>query len=93
LRVALNEADRERREEEIGDLLFVVVNLARFLGFDPEVALKHSNLKFKSRFKSMEEEATRSGQRLAQLSKEELEVLWEVAKRNERMEAPREPGS
>ncbi len=93
LRVALNEADRERREEEIGDLLFVVVNLARFLGFDPEVALKHSNLKFKSRFKNMEEEATRSGQRLAQLSKEELEVLWEAAKRHERMEAPREPGS
>ncbi len=93
LRVALNEADRERREEEIGDLLFVVVNLARFLGFDPEVALKHSNLKFKSRFKNMEEEATRSGQRLAQLSKEELEVLWEAAKRHERMEATREPGS
>jgi MazG family protein len=84
LRVALNEADCERREEEIGDLLFVVINLARFLGFDPEVALKHSNLKFKSRFKNMEEDASRSGQRLAQLSKEELEVLWEAAKSRER---------
>jgi len=67
-------------EEEVGDILFVAVNLARFLGFDPEVALKHSNLKFKSRFQLMENEATRSGQRLAQLSKEELEVLWEAAK-------------
>jgi MazG family protein len=93
LRVALHQADRERREEEIGDLLFVVVNLARFLGFDPEVALKHSNLKFKSRFKNMEDDAARSGQRLEQLSKEELEVLWEAAKRHERIEAPSEPGS
>jgi tetrapyrrole methylase family protein/MazG family protein len=84
LRVALTEADRSRREEEVGDLLFVAVNLARFLGFDPEVALKHSNQKFKSRFQGMEEDAVRSGQRLAQLSKEELEVLWEAAKTRER---------
>jgi len=70
----------QRVEEEIGDILFVAVNLARFLGFDPEVALKKSNLKFKSRFQLMEKEAEQSGQRLAQLSKEELEVLWEAAK-------------
>jgi tetrapyrrole methylase family protein/MazG family protein len=84
LRVALAEPDRAHREEEVGDLLFVAVNLARFLGFDPEVALKHSNLKFKLRFKDMEEDAARSGQRLAQLSKEELELLWEAAKTRER---------
>jgi tetrapyrrole methylase family protein / MazG family protein len=87
LRVALSEADRNRREEEVGDLLFVAVNLARFLGFDPEVALKHSNLKFKLRFKYMEDTAASSLQRLAQLSKEELEVLWEAAKKHERAEA------
>ena len=87
LRVALSEADRTRREEEVGDLLFVAVNLARFLGFDPEVALKHSNLKFKLRFKFMEDTAASSLQRLAQLSKEELEVLWESAKKHERAEA------
>src|SRR3984893_858991 len=81
LRVALSESDRARREEEVGDLLFVAVNLARFLGFDPEVALKHSNLKFKLRFRNMELDAAHSGQRLAQLSKEELEVLWEAAKK------------
>ena len=84
LRVTLTESDRSRREEEIGDLLFVVVNLARFLGFDPEVSLKQSNLKFKTRFQFMEREATRSGQRLAHLSKEELEALWESAKKQER---------
>jgi len=90
LRVTLTEADRSRREDEVGDLLFVVVNLSRFLGFDPEVALKRSNLKFKSRFQYMEEDAARSGQRLAQLSKEELEVLWESAKKFERDEVSRE---
>ncbi len=90
LRVTLTEADRSRREEEIGDLLFVVVNLARFLGFDPEVSLKYSNLKFKSRFQHMEQDAARSGQRLAQLSKEELEILWESAKKYERDAAKQE---
>jgi MazG family protein len=84
LRVALSQPDQSRREEEVGDLLFVAVNIARFLGFDPEVALKHSNLKFKSRFQNMEADAARSGQRLAQLSKAELEVLWAAAKNRER---------
>jgi MazG family protein len=91
LRVALSQPDGSRREEEVGDLLFVVVNLARFLGFDPEVALKHSNLKFKLRFQNMEAEAARSGQRLAQLSKDELEVLWDAAKKRERSAARQEP--
>ncbi len=88
--MTLTEADRSRREEEVGDLLFVVVNLARFLGFDPEVALKHSNLKFKSRFQHMEEDAAHAGQRLAQLPKGELEVLWESAKEFERDKAKQE---
>jgi MazG family protein len=90
LRVTLSQPDGSRREEEVGDLFFVVVNLARFLGFDPEVALKHSNLKFKLRFQDMEADAARSGQRLAQLSKDELEVLWEAAKKRERSAAHQE---
>ncbi len=85
LREALATSDRQNAEEEIGDILFAAVNLARFLAFDPEVALKHSNLKFKSRFQDMENEAVRSGQRLAQLSKAELEVLWEAAKARRRV--------
>jgi MazG family protein len=88
LRSAINDSCRrkgnigigEEIEEEIGDILFVAVNLARYLKFDPEVALKKSNLKFKSRFQLMEKVAAQSGRRLAQLSQEELEVLWEVAK-------------
>jgi MazG family protein len=88
LRAALETSDRHSAEEEVGDILFVAVNLARFLRIDPEVALKHSNLKFKSRFQNMENEASRSGQRLSQLSKEELEILWEAAKVRARTVTP-----
>jgi MazG family protein len=88
LRAALGASDRRSAEEEVGDILFVAVNLARFLGFDPEVALKHSNLKFKSRFQNMEKEASSSGQRLSQLSKEELEILWEAAKARAKTSTP-----
>ncbi len=80
LRAALAESSQRATEEEVGDLLFSVVNLARFLSFDPEVTLKHSNLKFKLRFHDMEREASRSNRRLEDLSKEELEQLWVAAK-------------
>jgi tetrapyrrole methylase family protein/MazG family protein len=80
LQAALEIPDRRSAEAEVGDILFVAVNLARFIGFDPEVALKHSNLKFKSRFQDMEGDALRSGRQLAELSKQELERLWEAAK-------------
>jgi nucleoside triphosphate diphosphatase len=80
LRAALAASDRRAAEEEVGDILFSVVNLARFLGFDPEVTLKHSNLKFKQRFQDMEKDASHAGQRLSQLSKAELEQSWDSAK-------------
>jgi MazG family protein len=80
LREALGTSNPLAAEEEVGDLLFTVVNLARFLKFDPEVILKKSNLKFKQRFYDMERAALHSGQSLSELSKEELEVLWEASK-------------
>jgi tetrapyrrole methylase family protein/MazG family protein len=80
LRAALAASNRRAVEEEVGDILFSVVNLARFLGLDPEVTLKHSNQKFKDRFQEMESEASGLGQSLSQLSKEELERLWVAAK-------------
>jgi len=80
LRAALASPDRRAVEEEVGDLLFSVVNLARFLKLDPEVTLKQSNRKFKQRFQEMESEALISKKRLADLSKKELEQLWESAK-------------
>ena len=86
LRAALASSNRRDAEEEVGDILFSVVNLARFLGLDPEVTLKHSNSKFKERFREMEREALGSGQRLPQLSKQELEDLWVAAKTKVRMQ-------
>jgi tetrapyrrole methylase family protein/MazG family protein len=80
LHAALAESNRRASEEEVGDLLFSVVNLARFLGFDPEVTLKLSNLKFKIRFQEMEREALTLEKELSKLSKEELEFLWDAAK-------------
>ena len=79
--------------DEVGDILLSAVNLARFLGLDPEVSLKHSNLKFKQRFQDMEMQASLSGWTLAQLSKEELESLWEAAKAKAKSEVSSETES
>ncbi len=80
LREALSRADRGHLEEEVGDLLFVAVNVARFLSIDPEIALKKANRKFTARFKQMEQQAARQGRRLADASKDDLENLWEASK-------------
>ncbi|MBI3404976.1 MAG: nucleoside triphosphate pyrophosphohydrolase [Acidobacteria bacterium] len=69
-----------RTEEEVGDLLFVAVNIARFLKIDPEIALKKANRKFSSRFRAMEEAKRQQGSKLADASREEMENLWEQAK-------------
>jgi tetrapyrrole methylase family protein/MazG family protein len=80
LRVAVESGDQVLREEEIGDLLFVCVNLARFLGFDAEIALKKANRKFTARFREMERAARERGQGLVEHSAAELENLWDEAK-------------
>ena len=84
VRAALATADRAAVEEEVGDLFFTLVNLARFLKIDPEVALKQSNLKFKDRFQEMEGNALNSKRQLSALSKEDLEELWVAAKSKSR---------
>jgi MazG family protein len=68
-------------EEEVGDLLFAGVNVARFLGVDPEIALKAANRKFKRRFRWMEAAAAREGHRFADLPRARMEELWNEAKR------------
>jgi MazG family protein len=80
LRETLAHADRAPLEEEVGDLLFVAVNVARFLGVDPEIALKKANRKFQGRFKAMERRAAGTGRRLAEVPKDEMETLWEASK-------------
>ena len=92
LRLALESADATKTEEEMGDLLFSAVNLARFLQIDPEIALKKANAKFSARFRRMEETAEKSGKALAAVSREQMEEFWEAAKSEEKDEAgkPRE---
>jgi len=68
---------KERREEEFGDVLFSLVNYARFAGIDPETALAKTNLKFKSRFEYIEENAPKS---LEEMTLAEMDALWDQAK-------------
>ena len=78
---APDDAEAQRAvEEEAGDLLFVAVNIARFLGSDPEIALKKASRKFSARFRWMEQQLARDGRRLAGTSIEEMEALWQRSK-------------
>jgi ATP diphosphatase len=75
---------RERMEDEVGDLFFVLVNIARYLALDPESALKKTNRKFKRRFQWIEERLRASGRGPQQASMGELEELWQQAKLQEK---------
>lgn len=74
-------ASQEMIEDEFGDVLFALVNYARFVGVDPETALERSNRKFKSRFEYIESQAPRP---LRDMSLDEMDALWNEAKRKER---------
>jgi XTP/dITP diphosphohydrolase len=76
------EADPARREEEFGDVLFSLVNFARFQGIDPESALERVNQKFKRRFEYIESQA---GSDLTAMSLAEMDALWDAAKRIEKI--------
>lgn len=82
LQHALQGGSVSKIEEEMGDLLFAAVNLARFLHVDPEIALKHANAKFSSRFREMERMARESGSELADVPRPRMEEFWELAKKN-----------
>lgn len=80
LEQARTQAGTEEIEGEIGDLLFTIVNLARFLKVDPEQALRRTNAKFRSRFSHVEAGIAASGRTLSGASLEEMEELWQQAK-------------
>ena len=80
LRQALSAKDAHKTEEEMGDLLFAAVNLARYLHIDPEIALKKANAKFSMRFRRMEELAAKNGKALADVPRGQMEELWDTAK-------------
>lgn len=85
LRVAMGEQDAAAMQEELGDVLFTVVNLSRKLGVQAELALRGTNAKFRTRFAAMEK-ANQSGRSLEEFSSAELEELWKRAKERERTE-------
>jgi len=74
---------RHRLEQEVGDLFFVIVNIARYLSLDPESSLKKTNRKFKRRFQWIEEQLRTSGRTPQQATMDELENLWQKAKQFE----------
>lgn len=77
---AVGQGER-RREEELGDILFTCVNLARHAGIDAETALRRAGNRFERRFRRMEARANEAGKGLEELGGESLESLWEDAKR------------
>ena len=74
---------RLRLEDEVGDMLFVLVNIARYLSLDPESALRKTNRKFRRRFQWLEEELRRAGRSPQQASLDEMESLWQRSKQQE----------
>lgn len=84
VREALAGGDPAHVAEEIGDLLFAVANLARHLGVDPEAAAARTNLKFRRRFRHIEERLREQGRRVDQATLAEMDALWEEAKTAER---------
>jgi len=93
VREAMLEQDTEHVEEEIGDLLFVVANLARRNKVDPEIALRKANAKFERRFRAMEAMAPQHEAGFARLTLEAQEALWQAVKRDEARRAPSPPKS
>src|SRR5271169_5054849 len=75
---------RLRLEDEVGDLLFVLVNIARYLSLDPESALRKTNRKFRRRFEYLEGRLRGQGRKPAQASLEEMESLWQESKQQEK---------
>lgn len=84
LQNALVQNRSEEVEEEIGDILFTVVNISRFLNIDPSPALEKTNRKFRRRFQEIEEKLRQTGTPIENASFEMLDALWEKAKENEK---------
>ncbi len=76
----LDAGDSQEREREFGDLLFSLINLARFLQIDPEEALERTNKKFINRFTFIEEQARLEGRKLTKMTLEEMDAIWDKAK-------------
>jgi tetrapyrrole methylase family protein / MazG family protein len=78
------EANKEKIVNEFGDLLFSLVNFARFIDVNPEEALERTNLKFIKRFQYLEKSASKAGRKLNEMTLEEMDVYWNEAKNEQR---------
>ncbi len=84
LREALRNDDKAAVADELGDLIFALVNIGRHVGADPEMALRGTNTKFRNRFSHIEESLAANGESLEAATLERMEELWQAAKRIER---------
>ncbi|GER58928.1 nucleoside triphosphate pyrophosphohydrolase [Patiriisocius marinus] len=82
LQVEVEAGDQEKMEDEFGDVLFSMINYARFLKIDPENALERTNKKFIKRFQYLEKKAKELGKSLKEMTLEEMDIYWEEAKKN-----------
>jgi XTP/dITP diphosphohydrolase len=83
LKAEVEKGDKDRMESEFGDLLFALVNYARFIGVNPDDALERTNLKFIKRFQHLESQAGKTGKSLKDMTLAEMDVFWEEAKAKE----------
>lgn len=79
----LSDDVRARMEDEVGDMFFVLVNIARYLSLDSEAALRKSNRKFRRRFLYVEQQLTKAGRKIQDAGLNEMEELWQEAKQGE----------
>jgi len=83
LKVEVKSGDAQKKEKEFGDLLFSLINYARFIDVNPEDALERTNKRFSKRFQYIEEQARKNGKPLRDMSLEEMDVFWNEAKMHE----------
>jgi len=81
LQVEIANLDKDKAEAEFGDLLFSVINAARLYGINPDNALERTNQKFLRRFNYLEEHTLKKGIQLKEMSLEEMDVIWDEAKK------------
>ncbi len=81
LRELQEETSKKKIKEEVGDLLFSVINYARFINIDPEEALELTNIKFKKRFNYLESETNKKGKTLKKMSLNEMNIYWNKSKK------------
>lgn len=82
LKEAVSKNDKAKREEEFGDLMFALINYARYLEIDPEAALEKTNQKFKHRFEFIEQKAKEQGRELQNMTLSEMDTFWDMAKKD-----------